>query len=287
MSDPLNLSRRQLLQTGGLGLAALARARGGSGAKLEPGFRSLFDGVSLKGWTRKPRSLAQPSLGIWTVQDGYISGGQDPPGSGLGSYLVSDETFADLELQIEARPDWPADTGVLIRTVPQGNVGIQVLVDHRPHGGIGGFYGNGLFNFHAWAYSFTAEKDENGKVVRLIPGPPQEPTRGNRTIPLDYAAPVETFLKVWKEGDWNLFRIRSVGELPHLTTWINGEKIAELDTAKMQVPGWTREAVLEKIGRSGHIALEVHSNGPGDALGKDRWAPGAVCRWRNISVKTL
>ena len=82
------------------------------------------------------------------------------------------------------------------------------------------------------------------------------------------------------------FRIRSVGDLPHVTTWINSAKIAELDT-KMQSPGWDPKAVLEKIGRAGHIALEVHSNGPTDPLGKDRWAPGAVCRWCNISIKTL
>ncbi len=274
------MTRRSLLQS--LSAAAAAQT-----PKSDPGFRPLFDGVSLKGWTRKARELARPSLGIWTVQDGFISGGQDPPGSGLGSYLVSDEAFSDFELQIEARPDWPADTGVLVRTVPQGNIGIQVLIDHRPHGGIGGFYGNGLGGFHAWAYSFTAEKDKDGRLVRLIPGPPAEPTKRNTTIPLDYAAPVENFLRVWKVGGWNQFRIRSVGELPHLTTWINGEKIAELDTAKMQAPGWDAKSVLEKIGRSGHIALEVHSNGPTDVLGPDRWAPGAVCRWRNISIKTL
>src|SRR5579872_1338287 len=144
-----NIPRRRFLQAG-LALAALPKAQ-----PADAGFRSLFDGVSLKGWTRQPRDKAHPSLGIWTVQDGYISGGQDPPGSGLGSYLVSEETFSDFELQIEARPDWPADTGILVRTIPQGNVGFQVLLDHRPHGGIGGFYGNGLAGFHAWAYSFT------------------------------------------------------------------------------------------------------------------------------------
>src|ERR1022692_4869471 len=42
------------------------------------GAHALFDGVSLKGWKRSPRALNQPSLGIWTVEDGVISGGQDP-----------------------------------------------------------------------------------------------------------------------------------------------------------------------------------------------------------------
>jgi Domain of Unknown Function (DUF1080) len=282
MSQGASPRRRDLLAAGGVWLTGITPTANG-----QNGFRPLFDGVSLKGWKRQPRSLAQPSLGRWMVEDGVIVGGQDPPGSGVGSYLVTEETFGDFELQIEARPDWPADTGVLVRTVPQGNVGFQILLDHRPHGGIGGFYGNGLAGIHGWAYAFTAEKDKDGRIVRLIPEKAAELTPNNHTVPLDFAAPVEVFLRKWKVNDWNRFLIRSVGALPRLTTWINGEKIAELDTAKVQSPGWDSQEVLKKIGRTGHIALEVHSNGPSDKLGKDRWAPGAVCRWRNISVKTL
>ncbi len=103
----------------------------------------------------EPDSFYQRSLksvGKWTVDDGVIIGAQDPPGSGLGGYLVSDETFDDFELLIDARPDWAVDTGVLVRTTPAGNVGYQMLIDHRKEGGIGGFYGNGLANFHAMPY---------------------------------------------------------------------------------------------------------------------------------------
>ena len=252
-------------------------------ARKENGFRSLFDGKTLNGWTRQPRTLQHPSLGKWIVEDGMIVGGQATPG--LGSYLVSDETFADFDLEIDAWPDWPADTGIYVRTVPQGNVGIQVLLDYRPHGGIGGYYGNALGKFHAWDYGFTAEKDKNGRLVRLIPEEPQE-HEGNHKVSLDYAAPVQEFLRVWRLNTWNRFRIRSVGALPVLTTWINGEKMCELDTAKMQAPEWDPQAALKKIGRAGHIALEVHSSGGNDWM-KDRWAPGAVCRWRNISIRTL
>jgi hypothetical protein len=38
-------------------------------------------------------------------------------------------------------------------------IGYQVLIDHRPHGGIGGQYGNGL-ETGTWNYRFTAEKDK-------------------------------------------------------------------------------------------------------------------------------
>ena len=288
MANESGIGRRLLLSAGGLLLAGLGSgARAQSPPPANGGFRSLFDGVSLRGWKRQPRSLAQPSLGRWTVEDGVLIGGQDPPGSGVGSYLVTEETFSDFELQIEARPDWPADTGILVRTVPQGNVGFQVLLDHRPHGGIGGYYGNGLDGIHAYAYGFTGEKDKDGRLVRLIPEKPSEPSAANHPVPLDFAAPAETFLRIWKVDGWNHFRIRSIGEMPRLTTWINGEKMSELDTARVRAPGWDPREVLGKIGRAGHIALEVHSNGARDWLGKDRWAPGAVCRWRNISIRTL
>jgi hypothetical protein len=246
----------------------------------EEGYRPLFDGASLKGWSPCTRSQSRPSLGKWIVQDGVIVGAQDP--QGVGSYLVSNEAFDDFEVVIEAQPDWPADTGILIRTTPEGNVGIQVLLDHRPHGGIAGYYGNGLGGFHAYQYAFNAQLDKHGRVVRLLPEAPSEPTS---RVPLDFAAPIEVFLKAWKPGDWNRFRIRSVGALPRLTTWINGEKISELDISKIRLASFDPKAMLGRVGRSGHIALEVHDN---DArLGRDRWAPGAVCRWRNIYVRTL
>jgi hypothetical protein len=211
------------------------------------------------------------------VEDSVIIGGQDPPGSKLGSYLVTDEAFGGFELQIEARPDWPANTGILVRTTPQGNVGFQVLLDHPPHGGIGGYFGNELGGCLAMNYEFTAEKDKDGRLVGLIPESPYQ-FNPQAIAPLDFAAPAEVFLRIWKLGGWNHFRIRSVGALPRLTTWINGEKISELNTAKIKTPKYDPKSVLETIGRTGHIALEVHSNGSTDKLGLDRWAPGAVSR---------
>jgi len=273
------------------------------------GFRSLFDGRTLTGWHPKPRSQAgKPpksgapvdpnsfyerslrSTGRWTVEDGIIVGGQDPPASGLGGYLVSDDAFGDFELLIDAKPDWPADTGVLVRTTPAGNVGFQILLDHRRSGGIGGFYGNGLAGFHALPYQFNAAFDQDGHPIGLQEEDPKtaiEPVTEAKRRLLSYAAPVQDFLKAWKFGDWNTFKIRSVGELPQLTTWINGTKICEIDTANIDWPKYDPQEVLAQIGRRGHISLEVHSNGPNDALGKDRWAPGAVCRWRNIYIKEL
>lgn len=119
-------------------------------------------------------------------------------------------------------------------------------------------------------------------LERLIPVRPAEPTKH---VPLDFAASAQMFLKAWKMNDWNQFRIQCVGEMPHLTTWINGEKISEFDVAKVQPPDFDPKAIASLIGKPGHISFEVHNN---DAfLGKLRWWPGAVCRWRNIAIKTL
>ncbi len=60
-----------------------------------------------------------------------------------------------------------------------------------------------------------------------------------------------------------------------------------MDVATIAWPGFDQNAVASLLGRRGHLALEVHSNGPGDALGQDRWTPGAMCRWRNIFIKSL
>ena len=129
-----------------------------------PGFRSLFDGKTLDGWKMMPRlpvprypgapfnnrlkgealEKARKNVGKWTLVDGAIVGEQDPPGNGRGAYLVSEEAFGDFELMMDIKPDWYTDTGFLVRTVPDGNPGLQILVDHRPQGGIGGFYGNGV-----------------------------------------------------------------------------------------------------------------------------------------------
>jgi len=135
-------SRREFLRASSALVTAGFVSSGCADQTVPEGFRSLFDGKTLTGWHPMPRpqggnaqkaknsddpnSFYQQSLksrGRWTVQEGVIVGEQDPPGSGLGGYLVSDEAFGDFELLIEARPDWPVDTGVLVRTAAAGNVG--------------------------------------------------------------------------------------------------------------------------------------------------------------------
>lgn len=267
----------------------------------------LFDGATLKGWHAVPRApvprwprgpmpVVDPStaerirahVGRWTVEDGALCGRQDPPGSGLGAYLVSDDTFGDFELLLEARPDWPADTGIMLRTSPQGSQGYQVLLDHRRSGNIGGFYGNGLGGFHAIAFTLDVTRDAEGRPTGLRledPATTLEPMSEAKMALLSRAASGEAFLSAWRWDDWNEFRITVRGALPTITTHINGTLVAELDAARLPPEAFDAEGARALLGGRGHIAFEVHDNDP--AMGDARWAPGAACRWRDIRLRPL
>ncbi|MFC4242131.1 DUF1080 domain-containing protein [Gryllotalpicola reticulitermitis] len=265
---------------------------------------TLFDGATLTGWHATPRlpvpvapgrpgpdtssdsyRRAAASHGRWYIEDDAIVGGQEPPGSGLGAYLVTDASYGDFELSFEVKPDWPADTGILVRTTDDGLRGFQILIDHRRSGGIGGFYGNGIGGFHALAHNVDVERDAQGAPVGLIaedPATTLEPVTAEKTALLSYAASADEFQRAWRWNDFNEFRVRCVGKYPVLTTWVNGVKLYELDTAAIRHPNYDREAVAELLGREGHIALEVHDNDP--RMGRDRWGTDAVVRWRNFQL---
>ncbi len=164
-----------------------------------------------------------------------------------------------------------------------------MLLDHRPSGSIGGFFGHGIGRFHAVPFALDAVLDSNGKPVALKQDDPAtslEPFDESKRAMLTRSAEVEEFLEVWRWDDWNTFRIRCVGDVPVITVWINDLLTAEIDMK--DIPGarfYSPENLLTAIGTQGRIALEVHDNDPG--LGEKRWGPGAACRWRNIRMRPL
>lgn len=278
---------------------------------MDEGYRELFDGCTLDGWRPIPRVYSDWKPGgppvadlmkqygietpsdpeahpaLWQVEDGAIVGRQAKPG--YGGYLLSDETFGDFELILEMRSDWPADTGVMVRRQRETWAGFQILVDHRPSGSIGGFYGNGLAGFSAVPFALDAALDEAGRAIGLRPDDPAtsvEPVTPDKVARLAHAASVEDFLGVWRWEDWNELRIRCVGgALPVITTWVNGLRIAEIDAATLQSPGYDPAAVAALLGGRGHIAFEVHDHD--SHFGEARWGRDAACRWRNIRIREL
>ena len=301
MKKNITLTRR-----GFLAGSACALPLGSASAQTT--WRPLFDGETLDGWraihrlpvSRNPGGPSPPtdspryrkallSKGDWKVVGGAITGGQEPPGSGVGGYLITDGKFADFELSLEANPDWGVDTGIMIRATGLGSQGFQVLVDHREGGNVGSFYGNGIGGFNTRQFGFKAKKDSSGKVIGMTSiayadlNPLPDPGESEAT----WSAGPEAFFETWRFGEWNEIRIRCEGRLPMLATWINGKKMASADTGKMVAAGYDAEAVASLLGRTGHIALEVHNSGQGDRLGAERWLPGRVCRWRRIRLREL
>jgi hypothetical protein len=281
----------------------------------EEGFVPLFDGKTLKGWSTTPRILCKAYPGgpaiqdmlekyglkipqepekypaTWYVQDDGVIIGEQATES-YGGYLVSDEKHGEFELAFDANPDWPADTGVIMRRAKNEMHGIQVLIDHRKSGNIGGIFGGGLASIHARNYTLDVERDETGKPIGLKLEDPADPASSKEPLSqrnidiLSYGGKPEEFIKIWKWEDWNSFRIRVVGgPLPIVTTWVNGLKISELNLATIQWPGFNPKDIADLLGPKGHIAFEVHDND--SHLGQDRWAPGAKCRWRNVRIKDL
>jgi hypothetical protein len=274
-------------------------------------FVSLFDGSTLTGWHTAPRTYGTlwpggPEVGeivplpdgyfhdaveheaVWAVVDGAIEGRQDPRKPGFGGYLVTDRTYGDFELVLEMKPDWPADTGVMLRRSGDSWAGYQVLVDHRESGSIGGFFGHGIAPFHAVPFALNVARDEFDRPIGLMEDDPAasiEPITQDKRDLLVEAGSIEDFLAAWKWADWNELRIRIVGAKPRISTWVNGVPVACLDAATLDFPNYDADVALELLGPRGHIALEVHDNDP--LVGEKRWGPGSACRWRNIRIREL
>jgi hypothetical protein len=284
---------------------------------IEPGFESLFNGNDLHGWSAIPRvytplwidgpevdewmgsrpegqrfppgflEQSHHRMASWSVEDGAIVGRQNEPGGGFGGFLITDRAFGDFELRLEAKPDWPADSGILVRKPPTTWRGIQILLDHRKSGSIGGFYGNGIGGFSATSFKLDAEVDVSGAVMRLFEEDPTttlQPGHGDPSL-LDFGISADAFLELWRPGDWNDIGIRVEGRLPVITTSVNGGAVARIDLSRLSAPHYDAEATAALLGREGRIALEVHDTDP--MLGAARWGHDAACRWRSIRIRPL
>ena len=219
----------------------------------DSGFRAIFDGHSLAGWhvsalTTHSAASAHRSGGRWGVEDGAISGTQDLPGN--GGILVSDATFGDFEIVLEARIDFGVDSGVFLRSSESGSA-YQVTVDYFPGGSVGGIYGEALpGDIFVKNFEFLDAPSRIHPLASSVPLP---------------AAP-EAWPRFWHVDGWNELRARIVGNPPTITTWINGVRFIVFQDRERRLPD------------TGAIALQVH--GGGDHTNQ-------FARYRNIRVKPL
>lgn len=249
----------------------LGAAAPGEEASSDDGWTVLFDGKSLDGWHKNPQRIGHGTGGQWQVEEGVITGQQDPPGSGNGGILLSDKTYGDFELTLELKPDWGICSGLFLRSNDRGQC-YQMMVDYHDAGDVGHVYGEGVGGFNTRPFDIFGVYNDQKELTGLTTKPTSNP-------PPKYTISADDYVKVWKVNQWNTARVRVVGKLPVITTWINGVKICEWDGTAYESDKYNPDKVLDTLGRKGHIALQVH--------GGKSWPAGAKCRWRNIKIKVL
>ncbi len=251
-----------------------------SPAPAEKGFTNLFDGKSLSGWHTNAQKIGHGTGGHWQVENGVITGEQDPPGSGNGGILMTDKKYGDFELTADLSPDWGVDSGIFLRTNEQGEC-FQVYVDYHDNGFVGSVSTEraGKPRMINRPFYIDGIKDANGKLTGFDTKPDKRGAVSWGPDYLKYNCTPEEWKKAWKVGEWNTLRIVCVGKYPKITTWINGVKIAEFDSETSKNPENKKEELFKAFGREGAIGLQVH--------GGKGWPAGAKCRWKNIRVKEL
>ena len=237
---------------------------------------TLFDGESLKGWHKNPQKIPHGTGGRWQVEEGTITGEQDPPGSGNGGILLTDKKFADFEVMIDMKPDWGVCSGFFLRGNDRGEC-FQMMVDYHDKGNVGHLYGEGTGGFNTRTFDINGKYDDDKNLVGIT-------TANHKTIEdvglVDTCEPAE-WVNAWKLNDWNTARVRVEGKYPRITTWINGLKVNDFDGENSTNGGYQKhkEEILKTLGTEGSIAVQVHGGGG--------WPDGAKCRWKNVKIREV
>ncbi len=162
---------------------------------------------------------------------------------GQGGVLLSDNRYKNFELYLEVKIDSMSNGGIFIRSSESG-------------------------------IAYQVELDENaGSTGNLL---------GER-MPVSKSAVTNQRSQVWKANDWNSFRIRMTGEIPHITLWINDAMMWDVTEPKND---FIAGATTGMIGLQSHWTA-LYSPAAGQWNGLGLWKPGAVHRFRNIAIKEL
>ena len=164
----------------------------------EKGWKSLFDGKTLKGWSIKS------GIATYKVEEGAIVG--TTVAGSPNTFLTSKKKFGDFELTFKVfLNDKGLNSGVQIRSKLKGDkhggrvYGPQVEIEKSP-GQSGFIYGEAA---GGWQSPEPKSKD-----------------------------PAVNQHSHFKDGEWNTYRVLAVGR--KIQTWINGNKVANLTYDKQR-----------------------------------------------------
>ena len=187
---------------------------------------ALFDGRTLDGWVQRNGTAS------YRVEDGAIVG-RTSEGS-PNSFLTTEQTYGDFELEFEVRVDDQLNSGVQIRSSTR-----ERATGKDPDEQAGRVFGPQV--------EIEASRGLAGYVYGEATGRGWLTPKA-RLVPHAY----------FRNGEWNRYRI--VGRGPRIQTWLNDQPIEDLtDTAIYQShPG-------------GFIGLQVHAIEPGTGPYEVAW----------------
>ena len=199
--------------------------------KLEPGFASMFDGKTLKGWSTMPKQASK----AWSVKKGVIVGEGDKG----RSYLVYDKhDIADFEMKLSYRFPGKGNSGINLRAIPDKTRRRAFQAYHVDIGHVGiGKQVLGAWDFH------TPGRREHAcfRGDRLVIDENDKPT----LTKIKDAVTLEDINK----GGWNELHVIVKGN--NFKFYINGKLSSE----------FTENLKKERRLHSGMIQLQLHDPG--------------------------
>ena len=187
---------------------------------------ALFDGRTLEGWVQRNGTAA------YRVEDGAIVG-RTSEGS-PNSFLVTERTYGDLELEFEVRVDDALNSGVQIRSSTK-----QRSTGEGPDDRAGRVFGPQVEIAASPGLACYVYGGATGRGWL---------TPKARRVPHAH----------FQNGQWNRYRI--VAEGPRIRTWVNGEPVEDL----------TDEEIY-RTHPEGFIGLQVHGIEPGTGPHEVAW----------------
>ena len=196
-----------------------------TGADVEDGFVSIFNGKNLTGWEGKP--------GRWTVEDGAVTAQSTPekPCKKCNYLMWRGGKPADFQLRLSYR-------------IIGGNSGIQIRSQEMPGWDIKGYQAD----LEAGATHTGALYEVHGRILMAKRGQNVVIDENGKKHVTALGNPVE-LQKHIKPNDWNEYCIMAVGG--KITLAINGVVMSQ-----------TIDNQEDKAAASGIIALQMHPGPP-------------------------
>lgn len=232
-----------------------------SAADAEKGFKKIFNGKDLTGWTG--------NMDLWSVQDGAITGKTPPDPADPKKSVLKHNTFlintnltvADFELRLSYK-------------IVQGNSGIQYRSKVLSQGDFGPIVGGYQADFEAGKTYSGILYEEKGRGILALRG--QKTTinpeveveqKGKKAKKADVKVTGEVgksddIQAAIKNEDWNDYVIIAKGN--HLQHFINGKQTIDV----------TDEDAV-KGAKEGILALQIHVG------------PPMTVQFKDVRIKTL